>query len=664
MQRNVNAAIALVLLAVLFVAINVLANASLRSMRLDLTQERLFTLSEGTRKVIAGIKEPITLTLYYSDSVARNIPSFRTYGQRVRELIEEYANISKGRIRLTVIDPKPFTDDQDDAARLGVRPLPVGADAELYFGLVGSNTTDNQIVIPFFQREKEPFLEYELTRLVYNLNDPKKPTAGLITGHEMNASISPMMRMRPNAPRPWAIVEQIRNIFRLNELEPSFAEVDAGIDILLIVHPLKLDAKTRYAIDQFVLRGGKAIVFIDPFSEIGAANERAAMGRRPTRTPVNSEDAIADLLKAWGVEIKQKKIVGDWAAAQEVNAGRGSQVEIVRYLPWLKISGALANRDDVITATLGPVVVASAGAITRHVGATTTMVPLMISSEQSMLIDVEKVRYGPAPKELIENFKPDASRYIIAARVSGAAKSAFPDGPPKLEKKPDKADSKGGDKAKADDTKAAPVAAPPAKPHLPKSKSDINVIVVADSDMLFDQFWVQTREILGQRLLVPIAANANFLINALENLSGSSDLINLRSRGQSDRPFLVVEELKRAAERRFLKEERDLTKKLQATQKRIVNLQGKAKSEGGALLSKKQRDAIEEAQRDIRDTRKDLRDVQFKLTRDIEFLEARLKVTNIAGVPLLVALIAIILAAARSQRRRRARQRARAPARQ
>ena len=662
MQRNVNAAIALILLAVLFVAINVLANNSLKSMRLDLTQERLFTLSEGTRKVIAGIKEPITLTFYYSDGVARNIPNFRTYGQRVRELIEEYANISQGRIRLTVIDPKRFTDEEDDVARFGIRPLPIGTDAELYFGLVGSNTTDDQVVIPFFQREKEPFLEYELTRLVYNLTDPKKPTVGLITGHAMNASVSPMMRIQPNAPRPWAIVEQIRNTFRLNELAPSFAEIGSDIDILLINHPLKMDAKSRYAIDQFVLRGGKAIVFVDPFSEIAAASERAAMGRRPTRTPVNSEDNLADLLKTWGVEVKAKKIVGDWAAAQEVNAGQGGQVEIIRYLPWLKISGALANREDVITSTLGPVVVAGAGAITRHVDATTEMTPLMVSSEQSMLIDVDKVRYGPAPKELIENFKPDANRYIIAARISGAAKSAFPDGPPKPEKSEEKAAGTNDDNAKANGKKEAAPAL--AKPHLPKSKSDINVIVVADSDMLFDQFWVQTRELLGQRLMVPIAANANFLINALENLSGSSDLINLRSRGQSDRPFLVVEELQRAAERQFLNEERELTEKLEATQKRIIDLQGKAKAEGGALLSKKQRETIEEARRDIRDTRKDLRDVQFKLTRDIEVLEARLKLANIAGVPLLVALIAVVLAAMRSQRRRRARQRARALARQ
>ncbi|MEQ9642863.1 MAG: GldG family protein [Alphaproteobacteria bacterium] len=650
MTRGLLSPIGLILAVILFVALNVASLVGLNNARVDLTENKLFTLSDGTRNLIAEVREPITLRFYFSEKLAGNIPTLKTYANRVREMLQTYVNASDGKIRLVSIDPEPFTDAEDDAVRAGIQAFPLGAGENLYFGLVGTNMVDDQETIAFFQQDKEPFLEYDLTKLIYALSDPKRPVVGLLTGHQMNADVPPMQRLAGTGPQPWAIVDSMRAEFTLKPVNDADGELPANLDVLVIVHPTKYSNKMLYAIDQYVMHGGKVVVYVDPVSEVGVAFRQAAQQRGSQAAPPRSE--LDTLLSAWGVKVDTDSVVGDLALAQQVNGGTPGNPRLVRYLPWLELGPENYNRDDVLMANLGPMVFASAAPMTPVEGAGTTFTPLITTSDQTMLFKSEELVYGASPVRLLEKFKPENQTRVIAARLTGTAKSAFPDGP-LAEPEPPAGHGMAGTDDKAADEKKAPEKPPVPDSHLAASNGSINVIVVGEADNLFDQFWVRAQEFFGERVYVPTTSNGDFLINTLDNLAGSKDLISLRSRGKSTRPFEVVDGLRRDAEQRFLAEERDLTQKLEESQKRIVELRGKAAGEGGALLSQQQQDEILKAQDEVLNTRRQLRDVQRNLNKDIEALETRVKFVNIAGIPAVVAVVALVLAFARYQRRRR-----------
>lgn len=649
MNRSILSVAGLVLVAVLFVAVNVFANNAFRTARLDLTEDKLYTLSDGSRNIIASVREPITLSFYFSETLANALPAVKSYGLRVRELLEEYATLSEGRIRLEVIDPEPFTDQEDEAVRAGLQGVPFGQDS-LYFGLIGANTTDDEETIAFFSQEKEAFLEYDLTRLIYNLTDPEKPTVGLITGHQMNAHVNRLMRLG-GGPEPWPIVDLIRESFELELVDATAVAIDDGIDVLLVVHPLGLSDDMLYAIDQYVLGGGRALIYVDPHSEVAAAQGRDP--RRPA-PPEMARSELEKLFNAWGISVDPDLVVGDYGAAQQVNAGYPGNPKIVRYLPWLQLADGNLNPTDVVTSQLGPVTMATGGAIVRHGDGAVELTPFLSSSEQSMLFNAEDVRFGPVPDRLLEQFAPGGNRLVLAARLTGTVPSAFPEGPP-VEAAADPAAASTDDDAPQGEAEGKDDA--PARPggdlHLAQSTGPVNLIVVADSDTLFEQFWLRRQDLLGQQLLVPIAANADFLINALDNLAGSNDLISLRSRGKSARPFEAVETLRLAAEQKFLARERELTEKLEATQTRIAELESRAQAGGGALLSAEQQTAIADARAEVLNTRRELRGVQRDLNRDIERLETRVKFANIGLMPIVIGIVAVALALLRHQRRRR-----------
>ena len=617
MNRTTTAILALILAGVLFLSINVFSINSFRSARLDLTQQGLYTLSDGSTRILAEIPEPIRLRFYFSEKQAVQIPNVKSYGLRVRELLEEYVNRSQGKIRLEVIDPKPFTQAEDDAVRLGVQAAPLGNGESLYFGLVATNTIDDKQVVPFFSREKEAFLEYDLTRMILNLSDPKKPVVGLITGLDMNADASPMLRFS-GGPQPWAIVAAIRETFDLKVLSPNQGIIPPDVDVLMIAHPLGLSDVALYAIDQFVMAGGRALVFVDPFSEVTARSQRRG------QPPGLASSTMDKLLKAWGVSVPTDHVVADYEAAQQVNAGQGASQRIVRYLVWLQIAAQNMNPEDVVTADLGPMIMANTGTVLTLPDTDMLVTPLISTGLQAMRMETNIVRFGPAPDRLLEAFKADGERHMISARLAGKAKSAFPDGPPATK----------GQKAPSGASKA----------HLAESGQDIGVIVVADTDLLHDQFWLRKQNMAGQEVIMPISANADFVINALDNLSGSSDLIGLRSRGKSTRPFLVVQSLRLAAEQKFLAEERKLKKTLEESQGRIAELQSRAGATGGSLLTAQQQTEIKSIRTQVIKTRKQLRDVQAELNRDIDQLEAKLKFANVGMMPLAVAAFAAILA--------------------
>jgi len=637
-SRRARAWIALVCIGLMLIAVNVIAGR-LPAPRLDLTREGLYTLSRGSRQTLAHIDEPITLRLYYSSRLGDSVPAYGVYAQRVRELLDEYVTAAHGKLRLETYDPQPFSDVEDRAVAFGLQPVPLDEQGDqVFFGLAGTNSTDDQQTIAFFAPERERLLEYDLTRLVHNLAVPKRPTVGLISSLPLEGDMMAAMRGRPM--HPLAVIEQLRQVARVETVGGDLHAVPPDIDILMLVHPQNLPQKTLFAIDQFVLKGGKAIVFVDPYSEL-QAGERSQPGM-----PADSD--LEPLFKKWGVRLLPNVIAGDRENAMRVAVHRpDGGAQALDYVGWLKLHDGDINRDDVITADLKQLTMGSAGILQPVEGAATKLEPLVTTSPDAEKIPVDKVAPVPDVAALLTGFKSDETRYTLAARITGPAETAFPDGPPNPAQpaKPD-------EPSKPDEASKPAGTAPPPVDFLRQSAQPINVVAVADTDMLDDRFWADTRDFFGRRVVVPFANNADFVANAIEVLAGGDDLIGLRSRGSSARPFTVVDDIQRAADERYAAEQRSLQDKLKQTQQKLRELTGNEPA-NPANLSSEQAKTIDEFRAEMIATRPELRAVQAALRRDIEWLKAVLEFCDIALVPILVALVAVVLGAMRLRRRYR-----------
>lgn len=637
--RKFSAWAAVALAAALFLALNVLSQTALRTARLDLTEGRLYTLSGGTRAMLESMAEPITVRFFFSESLAADLPGFRQYAQRVRELLETYAARAGGAMALQVIDPEPFSPAEDEAVALGLRGVPLTEQGErLYFGMAATNTTDDLEVVPFFQDAREAFLEYDLTRAFHRLANPKRPVVGLVSTLPVDGGFDPQRGAQP----AWTVAEQIRQLFELRDLTTEVAEVPGDVDVLMVVHPKDLPGATRYAIDQFVLGGGKAMVFVDPFSE-------AAAGIPDPENPMRLHNSrLPGLFAAWGVELAPGMIVGDRLTARKVRGGTRERPVAVDYIAWLALGADNFDHENIVTAQLGAINVATAGALSPVEGASTEFTPLIRSSNEAMLFERMHVQFMPDPAQLLVDFAATGESYVMAARVSGPAETAFPDGPP-----PPEDDSAASDPAAADEDEGGDSAPALPEGHRATSDGPINVLIVADSDLLSDRFWVQAGSFIGQDVIVPVADNGAFAVNALDVYAGSSDLIGLRSRRTSDRPFTVVRALERQAEERFRETEEMLQAQVRDTEAQLAELQ--VGGDGSQpVLTLEQQASIAAFRERLVSTRRQLREVQLALRRDIERLGASLQFLNVALVPILVALVGLVVALLRARRRRRA----------
>ncbi|MGC1891958.1 MAG: Gldg family protein [Stellaceae bacterium] len=639
-SRRAVAAVALVCIALMLISVNVIA-ARLFAWRLDLTGEHLYTLSSGTLRTLARIDEPITLRFYYSTRLADEVPSYGVYAQRVRELLDQYVAAAHGKIRLEVYNPLPFSDAEDRAVAFGLQGVPLDVEGEqVYFGLAATNSTDDQQVIAFFQPERERFLEYDLTKLVHSLAFPKKTVVGLISTLPLEGDVMAMMRGRPA--EPMAIMEQLQQLDTVKPLATTLDAVPPDVDVLMLVHPQNLPDKTLFAIDQFVLKGGKALVFVDPLSELQASHPSQL---NPPGSPTASN--LERLFKSWGFDVPANTVAGDRRDAQRVGVpGARGGTRPLDYIAWLNLKTDNLNRTDMITADLSHMMMATPGIIEPIEGAKTTIEPLITTSPDSMKIPAEKLTGLPDVAGLLAEFKPDDKRYILAAHVTGTAETAFPDGPPKPPE-PAKPEAKEGE------APPPPPEPAPAADWLKQSAKPINVVVVADTDMLDDRFWLQKQEFFGQQVLVPTANNGDFVANAIEVLAGGDDLVGLRSRGTSARPFEVVERIQSEAQARYSDKERALQAKLKDTQAKLASLTGKDQANAPASLSEEQTKAIEEFRADMVQTRRQLRDVQAALRSNIGRLKTGLEFLDIALIPIIVAAAAIVLGALRLRRRSR-----------
>ncbi len=593
----------LAVLAVLFVAVIALANNLLRGAQVDLTENKLYTLSEGTVKVLGEIEEPINLYYFFSDKGTAEIPQIRTYATRVRELLEEISRRSGGKVKLTVIDPLPFSEEEDRASGFGLQAVPTGPAGEtIFFGLAGTNATDGQMVIPFFQPDKEAFLEYDVAKLVHSLVTTTKPVVGLMSELPLAPGFDPQSRQMREG---WAVYQSLAELFELRTLDPqATATIDEAIKTVVVVHPKSLSEDAQYALDQFVLRGGNLVVFVDPNAELDATAEDP---NNPSAALFASRASdLERLFKAWGVAYDPAKVVLDAEYALQVQTQSGAPV---RHMAILGLREQAMNQQDVVTAQLGTLNLSTAGSFRMADDAALTLEPLLQTSAQASMVDAERVKFLPDPSSLFADFTPSGENYVLAGRLSGTAKTAF------------------GERAGAS--------------HLAESKQPVNILLVADTDLLSDRLWVQVQNFFGQQIMNAFANNGDFVANAVDNLTGSSALISIRGRATSARPFTTVEALRRGADDRFRATERKLNEDLQETERKLNELQRARADDASMLLSPEQKAELDRFQKRKLEIRKELREVRRQLDADIEALGWKLKVINIALVPLLLTLGAL-----------------------
>lgn len=612
-------------------SLNLVSSIAFKNWRADLTEDRLFTISDGTKQILKSIDEPITAQVYFSSRLAEASPEHARYFERVRALFEQYRDLSGGKLQLSFLNPEPFSDAEDKVVAAGLRGVRLNAEGEVgYFGLVARNATDNQESIPFFAPDRETFLEYDVTKLIFTLANPKKRTIGLMTALPLSGGTSPM-RQQPMP--PWMIMGQIREFFDVKTVDQDAKEIPSGLDVLMVAQPTKLTPQAAYAIDQYALKGGKVLMFIDPAAESAQLQMMQEQGE--------GRKHLADVLKGWGVSFDGTKVAADIRNARRVQFGGGAGGMVTEFVAWLGLDKSAINPRDVLSAGIDVINVASAGHVSKIDGASIELMPILETSADAAEIGAEKVGFGADPLGLLRSYTPGGKKLTLAARLSGEAKSAFPEGKPKTEAPQSaEATANASSAANTSEAKAAEAsAATQAKEEDPKANhvasGKINVIVVADSDILADQFWVDRRQLMGQDVVMPAAHNAAFVIGALDNLSGNNDLIALRGRGVKDRPFTYVDALRRDAERRFRDKEQALEQKLKTAQEELAKLQ--TSGEGGSvILSQKEREAVERFRGEMLETRRELREVKRALRQDIDTLDGWLKFTNIALVPLLI----------------------------
>lgn len=621
MNKQLLSTAGLILAVTLFLSFNIVTNSNLKSARIDLTEDNLYTLSDGTLNIIDSLQSPITLRFYYSDQVAQELPSLKSYAQRVQELLEEYQRESGDMIELIVINPKPFSDNEQRAKQYGLQGVPIEGEPDpLYFGLAGSNLLDGVESISFFQPEKEDVLEYDLTKLIYKLSSADRKSVAVMSPLEIDGeNFDPLKGevASSDGVKPWAFMAQLRQMFHVSVLPQDIRRIPSSIDVLIVIHPKEFSEATLYAIDQYVLAGGKLISFVDPYAESDIPEKDPD---NPMAAMVYSRSSnMPELFKTWGFERASADVVADRKTAIKVDFGAQTNNQPIDYVLWQAIPADQLNSEQAITSQLKKVELATTGYFKEIEGATTQITALISSSNEAMLVDKRVVQFRNNPMALLTKYQAGTLSYPIVIRVNGAVKSSYPDGV-------------AGDDGSLKKSSR----------HLNESKQDIDVIAIADVDMLQDRFWVQLQDFYGQQIAYNTSNNIDFLINAIDDMTGSNGLISVRSRSGFSRPFDRVLALQREAEKRYRTQERELQKTLTETKQRIARMQVERSGSGDSLYNQQQEKEIADFRVVVNKTQQKLREVQGNLRKDIDELDTTLKFFNIGLVPILIALLAVV----------------------
>ena len=608
----------ILLAAVLAVALITISNNLFTGVRLDLTENRLFTLSPGSVNIITTLDEPISLDFYVSRKTMADFPQLVNYANRVRDLLEEYAAKSGGKIELSVIEPEPFSEEEDQAVASGLNGVSVNAAGDrAYLGLVGVNSTDDEAIIPFFQASREDALEYDITKLVYNLANPEKRVIGVMSGLPLFGDPA------QGIPDRWAILDVMEEFFEVRNIGQNSDFIDEDVEVLMVVHPKNFTEQALFAIDQYLLRGGHAMLFVDPLAEGDNAEPDPA---NPYVMPDMSSN-LNIMLEGWGLEVGTSEIAADINLAMRVQTQGARGPQESNYLPWLRLEADNLDRQDFSTSELNLIHMGTAGVIDLKEDATVEFAPLIQTTADSMRMQRDLIFFQRDPNVMLSNFESGNNPLVLAARISGTVPSAYPDGLLTEDE---------------DDEKV------PVEDIIKEGRVD--VVLVGDTDILADHFWIRMQNFFGVQIPQSIANNGDFVINTLDNLAGNTDLISLRSRGEFSRPFTVVEQIRRDAEAQFREQEQELQTRLEETEQKIAQLQQEG-GESALLLTEEQAAEIEKFRLEQIRTRKELRAVQHELQKNIERLGTQLKFINIGLIPLIIALLALVAGVQRSSRK-------------
>ena len=624
MQRKQFAYGSLAVIFVGFIAAVIAGNSLLRGVKLDLTENRLYTLADGTKSMLRNLAEPINVYLFFSNRGTEDVQVLRSYATRVEEMLVEFTDAAGGNLRLQVIDPVPFSEEEDRAAQFGLTDIglsALGGDS-IYFGLAATNAIGDEAVIEVFDPAKEASLEYDLARLIYSLSTPEKSVVGLLSGVPMSGGFDPQTQQ---VQQPWIISQQIRQLFEIRNLPTELATIDADVNLLWIVHPTGLSDNTLYAIDQFLLKGGRALIFVDPLAEI------ASIAPDPTGLGAGSASNLQRLFSAWGLEFDPAQVVADDRYALAVGSSSG---QALRHIGILGLDDEAQADDEIISADLSDDVnVSTAGSLSLAEGAAITLTPLLQSSTESALLPGLRFQFLSDPRALLDGFVPDGMQHVLAARIEGPLNTAFPDGPP---------------------SQANNLLAPP-DGHVASAENS-SIVVVADVDILSDRLWLRRdRSIFGGEVVTAMASNADFVANAVAYLAGSEDLLGIKSRETYSRPFDRVENLQREADARFRETEQRLQAELADTEQRLGELQAQREDSGSLLMTPEQQQEIERFRDEQLRIRQELRTVQRELDSSIESLGRWLKIVNIIVIPIALAGLALTLYLLRRRRKVHAR---------
>jgi ABC-type uncharacterized transport system involved in gliding motility auxiliary subunit len=597
-MKQVSNTLGLLAIALLFVGSVLLNNVLFDRARVDLTENNIYSISDGTKTLLSELDEPVNLYFFFSDKTSEGITSVRTYAARVQSLLQEYELYSNGKIKLNIINPEPFSEAEDRAAEFGLSAPSINqAGDSLYFGLGGSNALDERQTIAFFDPQKEAFLEYDISKMIYQLTNPDPIKVTLISNLNMQGGQN---QMTGQATPAWAVYQQLQQLYKVESVAPTADAIPEDTSVLMLVYPKDFSEALLYSIDQYVLKGGKLVVYADPHAEAGSTQDGHAHS-------TNSSN-LGNLLQAWGITFDATKVVLDAAKGLEIQMPSGN---IGRHVGYIGLTSGDINPDDVVTADLQDINGASFGSLSAAEGATTTFTSMVRTSEHTQQIEtLMYVMQSRNPEMLLKSFKSANEVLTVAARVTGKAKSAFDAAP------------EGVDASR-----------------MVKEGDDIQVVVIADSDLLTDQFWVSQQNFFGSVVLSPFASNGDMATNIIENLGGSSTLISVRGRGKYTRTFDVVDALKVEAETKFREKEQILEDRLKQTEAQLSELQTQQGNDGALVLTPEQQQMVKSFVEQRIDIRKELREVRHQLDKDIEVLGSKLKFITIVLMPLLLTLM-------------------------
>jgi ABC-type uncharacterized transport system involved in gliding motility auxiliary subunit len=611
------------LLAVLIAANFIISAINVRA---DLTDGHVYTLSPGSRAVLAKLEAPVKLRLYYSQGSEAVPVGLKTFAKRVEDLLNEYKAAGRGKVVVEKFNPEPDSDAEDSAQLDGIEGQLTNAGEKFYLGL-SIAFLDQKAAIPVLAPDRERLLEYDITRGIAQVGETKKPVVGVMSALPvMGRSLDPIRKQQPS--EAWVLIQELKKIFEVKEIRLNAPKIDDDIKVLLVIHPRDLPEETEYAIDQYVLRGGKLIAFVDPYAYFDQQPDL----QNPFGGNQAGQSTFYNLFKAWGIDVDMGKVIADLTFA----SGAGP-----RLLPTLlSLTTQALNLDDVVTSQVGTLLIPFGGAFKGKPAEGLTQTVLARTSKNSMPVDLIIATLSGEPST--RGFQPSGEEMPLAIRLTGKFHTAFPEGKPRPFMPPRADPKKGQDEKKKAEDKT--------EPQLRQSKDENSVVLVADVDLLSDGAAVEIQDVFGQRVVVPRNGNLALALGLVEQLSGDSALISLRSRASFSRPLTVLREMEAQAQQQYLGKIKELEDSLNQTQENLQKLQKSKAGVTSSILTAEQQAELDNFRKKAAEARLALKQLRKNLRVETDTLEFWTKVVNIGLVPLLVALAGLALALARRRR--------------